>query len=105
MLEVQLGDDLSQASIALILLDAREPEILSPKTIDVARKVAISTCVVHTKSDLVPCDYSDLHLRYLTSKPLLSHDFDIDCLSVNLTTEEGADDVLAFIGALSIIRC
>ena len=102
MLEAQLGEALSQASIALILLDAREPEVLLPDTLDVARRVATSACVLHTKLDLVPCDYSEPHLRYLASKPLLSHQFDVDCLSVNLTTGEGVDDVLAFIGALSL---
>ncbi len=99
MLDVQLGDGLSQASVALILLDAQEPEIFSPATLDVARGVATSTCVVHTKIDLVPCDYSDRHLRYLGSKPFLSHQFDVDCLSVNLKTGAGVEDVLAFIGA------
>ncbi|PIL23323.1 hypothetical protein GSI_14634 [Ganoderma sinense ZZ0214-1] len=103
-LEVQLGDRLSEASVALILVDAREPGILSPATVDVAQRVATSTCVVHTKLDLVPCDYSHNHLRYLGSKPLLSHRFDIDCLSVNLTTGEGIDDVLAFIGSSAAPR-
>ncbi|PIL23322.1 hypothetical protein GSI_14633 [Ganoderma sinense ZZ0214-1] len=98
LLEVQLGDGLSQASVAMILLDARKPEIISLDTIDVARRIAISTCVVHTKLDLVPCDYSDPHLRFLASRPLLSHRLDVDCLSVNLKTGEGIDDILAFIG-------
>lgn len=99
MLEVQLGDGLPQASVALILVDAREPDILSPATLDVARRVATSTCVVHTKLDLVPCDYSIPHLRYLGSKPFLSYHFDVDCLCVNLTAGEGVDDILTFIGA------
>ena len=102
MLEVQLGEALSQASISLILLDAREPDVLFPDTLEVARRVATSACAVLTKLDLVPCDYSESHLQYLASKHLLSYQFDIDCLSVNPTTGEGVDDILAFIGTLSI---
>ncbi|KAI1794471.1 hypothetical protein LXA43DRAFT_142471 [Ganoderma leucocontextum] len=98
LLDVQPGDGSSQASVALILLDAQEPEGLSPATLDVARRIATSTCIVHTKLDLVPCDYSERHLRYLGSKPFLSYKFDVDCLSVNLATGQGVDDVLAFIG-------
>ncbi|TFY76978.1 hypothetical protein EWM64_g7035 [Hericium alpestre] len=67
-------------------------------TLDTARKIATSTSLIHTKRDLIPRDYSERHISYLSSKYELSLKFNIDCLSVSLTTGEGIEDVLAFIG-------
>ncbi|KAI1789342.1 hypothetical protein LXA43DRAFT_1021738 [Ganoderma leucocontextum] len=98
VLDVQLGKGFSEASVALILVDAQEPGEVSLTTLDTARRFATSTCVVHTKRDLIPCDNSERHLSYLSSKYDLSLKFDIDCLSVNVTTGDGINDVLAFVG-------
>lgn len=98
MLDAQLGKGLYEASVALVLVDSQEPSEVSLTTLDTVRRMATSTCVVHTKRDLVPSDYSERHISYLSSKYALLQQFDIDCFSVNLTTGEGVDDVLAFIG-------
>nr|VWP00666.1 Uncharacterized protein [Ganoderma boninense] len=98
VLDVQLGAALeSKASVALVLLDAQNPQDLSRTTVDVARTAAASTCVVHTKVDLLPSDHSPDHLYYLGSIPYLAFVFDIDCLPVSLTTGKGVDGVLSFI--------
>ena len=100
MLDVQLGSELSKASVALILIDAQSPKVLTQTTLDMARTMATSTCVVHTKVDLLPADHSPTHLHYLGSVPYLAFFFDVDCLPVSLTTGEGVDGILLFIGPL-----
>lgn len=97
-MDVQLGKGLSEASVALILVDSREPSEVPLTTLDTARRIAPSTCVVHTKRDRVPNDYSEHHISYLSSKYDLWQKYDIDCVSISLTTGEGIDDVIAFIG-------
>ncbi len=98
VLDVQLGKGLSEASVALILVDSQEPSEVPLTTLDTARIIATSTCIVHTKRDLVPNDYSEHHISYLSSKYDLLQKFDLDCFSANLTTGQGIDEVLAFIG-------
>ncbi|KAM5530676.1 hypothetical protein V8D89_015648 [Ganoderma adspersum] len=99
VLDVQLGKGLSEASVALILVDSQDPREVPLTTLETTRRIAPSTCVVHTKGDRVPSDYSEHHISYLSSKYDLWQKYDIDCLSTNLITGEGIDDVIAFIGA------
>ncbi|KAI0757995.1 hypothetical protein C8Q74DRAFT_1360217 [Fomes fomentarius] len=85
-------------SIALVTVDSSVPRIGSLKpTLDIAREAAPYVCVVFTKSDLIPRDYSMTHLNFLEKVPNVSYVHDIDCISVSTTSREGLDDLFACI--------
>ncbi|KAI0757990.1 hypothetical protein C8Q74DRAFT_1302518 [Fomes fomentarius] len=85
-------------SIALVTVDSSVPRIgpLKP-TLDIAREAAPHVCVVFTKSDLIPRDYSMTHLNLLGRVPETSYVYDIDCIPVSTTSGEGLNDLFACI--------
>ncbi|KAI0684377.1 hypothetical protein C8Q76DRAFT_315401 [Earliella scabrosa] len=93
--DVQLKEPTT--SIALILADASSlPETIDP-ALRAARQCAPVVCLVYTKVDLVPRDYSINHIEFLGSGPFVGYTYDLDFFSVSCVTGEGIDDLLEYI--------
>ncbi|KAI0705739.1 hypothetical protein C8T65DRAFT_652609 [Cerioporus squamosus] len=97
MFLARLGDEDSPAPIAVVLYDPTNPKANIAAHIQAAQHSAASVCVVQTKIDLVPSDFSDAHLASLQVAPWMGYNFQLDCFDVSLTTGDGFDALLTYL--------
>lgn len=74
-------------------MDARKPSDVTKEVVSEAQKVATFVCVVQTMVDLVPRDNSLIRVQYIGNATSIRYNFRIDCVSANLLTGEGLEDV------------
>ncbi|KAI0705740.1 hypothetical protein C8T65DRAFT_652611 [Cerioporus squamosus] len=93
----QLGRKGSPASVAVVLYDPTNAKRQIAPFVHEARQAASSVCIVQTKMDLVPSDFSSRHLDFCSVAADMGYKYQVDCFDVGLTVGDGVDELLAYL--------
>lgn len=89
----------TDCDVALVLQETRCTPSLD-LYLPIARTAAPQICVIQSKIDLAPRDWSSEHAKLLNFAPWCRYTYNVECLLVSTLSGEGIDDLLSYLGKL-----